>query len=124
MELKHVALISRTEEDADHFFGELLGLIKEPSKILPLELSESLFDIRSDLTVINYSGKGMRFEIFVTDEQRPFSKPVAHVCLEPPDRSFFLDRCGKFGFEVLRIPKGDKLITFVKDKTGNLFEIK
>ena len=124
MELKHIALVSRTEEDADLFFEKLLGLTKEPPKILPEELSEALFDICGDLMVIHYSGMGMRFEIFVTEEQKPEHKSVAHVCLETPDRSVFLDRCGEFGFKILRFPKGGKVITFVKDKTGNLYEIK
>lgn len=124
MELKHVALVSRSEKDADIFFEKLLGLTKEPPKILPAELSSALFDIDAELKVINYKRVGMKFEIFITGRRSPEVRPVAHVCLEIPDPPAFLQRCGELGVQVLRFPKGDKEITFVTDKTGNLFEIK
>ncbi|MBU4203368.1 MAG: hypothetical protein KJ727_04945 [Acidobacteria bacterium] len=124
MELKHVALVSRSEKDADIFFEELLGLTKEIPKILPAELSGAIFDIDAELKVINYAGDGMRFEIFITDIRSPEVRPAAHVCLQVSDPPAFLQRCGELGIQVLRFPKGDKVITFVTDKTGNLFEIK
>ena len=43
---------------------------------------------------------------------------------EVKDREEFIRRCEAMHLEVNRIPKGDTLLTFVKDYDGNLFEIK
>jgi hypothetical protein len=35
-----------------------------------------------------------------------------------------LRKCEKVQVEIIRVPKGESLITFIKDADGNLFEIK
>jgi hypothetical protein len=36
----------------------------------------------------------------------------------------FVNRCEAMQVEVNRVPKGDRLLTFVKDYDGNRFEVK
>lgn len=124
--LSHVALASSSEEGADKFFGDLLGLQKSEPKILPEALARALFGVGSDLRVINYANDRSRFEIFILPGGRVLGEAgrVEHVCLEIDGLEEFLQTCGRLSLKILRVPKGDSLLTFVADEDGHLFELK
>jgi len=124
MHLKHVALVAGSEEKADIFYSNLLGLNKSEPKTLPLELSKAIFNLDAELVIINYLNEDLHFEIFITDRSKDSSRQIEHLCLEVDDLSVFLNKCDSLGVEVVRIPKGDKMLTFIRDFNGNLFEIK
>jgi len=52
------------------------------------------------------------------------SPKIAHTCLEVDNFEVFLENCSRLNVDVARIPKGDKILTFIRDFDGNLFEIK
>lgn len=124
MVLKHVALVCGSEENSDKFYEQLLGLAKINSKILPRELSRQIFDLDSELQIINYADDTIHFEIFINSKESIDVKRIEHVCLEIEDMAAFLTQCRAMGVKVRQIPKGDKLLVFIKDYDGNLFEIK
>jgi catechol 2,3-dioxygenase-like lactoylglutathione lyase family enzyme len=124
MILKHVGLACSTEDNADKFYRDLLGLNKSEPKILPLDLSRAIFDIEAELKIINYIGKDLHFEVFISSRINNKYRQIAHLCLEVDALSEFIQKCRGLGVEISRIPKGDKFLTFVKDFDGNLFEIK
>lgn len=121
MDLLHVGLTASSAERADGFYVDVLGLEKAEPKVLPAAISRALFGIDRELTVLNYTGHAAHFEVFICPEE---PGRVAHACLAVTNRAEFLRRCADAGVEVLRVPKGDSLVTFVKDADGNLFEIK
>jgi catechol 2,3-dioxygenase-like lactoylglutathione lyase family enzyme len=124
MDLKHVALTSSSEENADAFYAELLGLTKSDPKTLPGELSKAIFDVDNELVMINYRDENVHFEIFVPGSGGGNSRQIAHTCLRVDDLEVFLEKCQGLNIDVSRIPKGDKDLIFIKDFDGNLFEIK
>ncbi len=124
MYIKHVGLVSGSEKNADKFFGELLGLRKAEPKTLPAALSQALFDINSDLIVINYLNDYSHFEIFISGAHKSSQRPIRHVCLEVDDLPSFLQKCRRLDVQIFQIPKGDSQLTFISDYDGNLFEIK
>jgi catechol 2,3-dioxygenase-like lactoylglutathione lyase family enzyme len=91
---------------------------------LPLDLSRAIFDIEAELKIINYIGKDLHFEVFISSRINNKYRQIAHLCLEVDALSEFIQKCRGLGVEISRIPKGDKFLTFVKDFDGNLFEIK
>ena len=121
---KHTALVCRTEENADRFFQDLLGLEKAEPWPLPVDLAMAIFDMDDELTVINYTGKGMHFEIFIDADYPGNSDGMAHTCVEVASRLHFLETCKTLGVRVNRVPKGDRVLIFVRDFDGNLFEVK
>ena len=124
MKFVHIGLSCGSEENSDAFYGTLLGLEKKGSKTLPSELSGQIFNVDTDYTIIDYAGSGLHFEIFI-DPNISLNRPnLAHVCLEVGDLRTFLQKAETMGFNVRRIPKGDRFLTFVEDFDGNLFEIK
>ena len=124
MRLKHVGLTSSSEEKADTFYADLLGLTKSEPTALPRELSKAIFRVDSELVIINYQDEQVHFEIFVTGPDGDNSRKIAHACLEVDNLEVFLENCSRLQVEVARIPKGDKELIFIKDFDGNLFEVK
>ncbi len=124
MNLRHVGLVCSSEANADRFFGQALGLKKADPKPLPRALSSSLFGIDRDLTIINYIGDGVHIEVFIDAQCPRRAAGIDHVSLGVPDVATFLLRCRDAGATVTQVPKGDALLTFVRDADGNLFEIK
>ncbi|MEE8432577.1 MAG: VOC family protein [Candidatus Desulfatibia sp.] len=128
MILKHVALVCGSKENSDKFYEQLLGLKEVNTKILPRELSRQIFDLDSELEIINYADENLHFEIFISDRESSGAtkkdKRIEHVCIEIEDMAAFLKKCHSMGVKILQIPKGDKLLVFIKDYDGNLFEIK
>jgi catechol 2,3-dioxygenase-like lactoylglutathione lyase family enzyme len=124
MVLQHVGLKSGSEEKADMFYRDLLGLEKSEPKTLNSKLSKSIFDIDSELVIINYLNQDVHFEVFITVSAGNIIPQIDHTCLEVQNLNDFLNKCKILGVEVNRIPKGDKTLTFIRDFDGNLFEIK
>ena len=124
MHLRHVGLTCSSEDNADKFYRDLLGLKKSEPKTLSSDLSHAIFNTDAKLQMINYMDENSHFEIFVADQVDMPRDPIAHQCLEVGDLPEFLDNCRAIGVEVALIPKGDKTLTFINDFDGNLFEIK
>ena len=124
MILRHVALTSSSEEKSDKFYQALLGLKKSKPKTIPPALSKALFDINSELKIINYLDEHLHFEIFVTSHNNSSVRRIEHVCLEIDDIAAFLEKCRTLQVKIVQVPRENKLLTFISDDDGNLFEIK
>ena len=125
MRIGHIALVSSSEEKANRFYREGLGLKELRSTVLPASLSKSLFGIEREFKVIDFGNEQIKFEVFIVNHEGvlPLRK-LDHICLEVEDREAVLKKCKGMGFEVLQVPKGDSLVIFLKDGESNLFEIK
>ena len=124
MQLKHIALTSSTEENADRLYHDVLGLRKINEKTIPASLSNEIFCVNAELKIVNYTNDAVHFEIFICDTRHIKTDTIGHVCLEVEDLEAFLERCRQNAIEVVQVPKGDARITFIKDVDGSLFEIK
>ena len=124
MEVRHYGLACRSEETADRFYEKFLGLKKSERKTVSAELAGAFFGIPSDLTFVHYSGEGIDFEVFFHQTGQPPAGSIAHVCLEVEGFESFLQRCRAMGVSIIRAPRGDWWVTFIRDFDGNLFEIK
>ena len=124
MNLKHVALTSSSEEKADAFYADLLDLKKSEPKLLPMELAKAIFNLDRELVMINYQDEQIHFEIFIAAGDDENSPKIEHTCLQVDHLEVFLEKCRRLNVDISRIPKGDKMLTFVRDFDGNLFEIK
>lgn len=125
MRLIHVGLRCRSEENADKFYANLLGLRKQEPKILAGSLSKQIFELTGDreFRIINYTNHQLHFEIFIDSRYIIDRERVSHICIDVGDINGFLDKCRTMGLAIRQIPKGDKIVTFVSDFDGNLFEI-
>ena len=124
MQLKHIAQVSSTEENADRLYQDVLGLKKINAKMLPASLANDIFNVNAELQIINYANDALHFEIFINNSHHVKNDTIGHICLEVENLEAFLERCRQNAVEVIQVPKGDGLITFIKDTDGSLFEIK
>ena len=125
MRIGHVALVSGSEEKANRFYKDGLGLKELRSTVIPASLSKSLFGIDHEFKVIDFGNEEMKFEVFIAENEREVpSQRLDHVCLEVENREALLKKWEEMGFGILRVPKGDSLVIFLKDEDHNLFEIK
>lgn len=120
--LNHVALQCNDKEKVETFFTEVLGLPIKKKFTVSRELSEAIFGIDESVDVEVYDNNETRFEIFIaqTEEKRGYG----HVCIEIDNKKEFIDRCKQYGIKPMFITKGGKNLLFVRDFSGNLFEIK
>ncbi|MBT4265355.1 MAG: VOC family protein [Deltaproteobacteria bacterium] len=124
MNLNHIALVCSSAENADRFFQTCLGLKKTAIKNLSAEISEKLFNRTEAFQMLYYSNDSLAFEIFVSEQTDRVEKSLGHVCIDVRNREAFIEKCQTEELEVLKIPKGDSLLVFIKDYDGNAYEIK
>ena len=126
MRLLHAAVVSRSEQQADRFFGDLLGLEQTRRSELSAELADRLFGLDQGCEIIYYGSEelGLELEVFVAGRPEIVERRLSHLCLEVVGRAELLERCAAMGFAVRQAPKGDYRVFFAEDGDGNLFEIK
>jgi catechol 2,3-dioxygenase-like lactoylglutathione lyase family enzyme len=119
--IQHVALEYSHKETADLFFTEILGMEKVKTTPLPRVLSFSIFGIDTDVEMVVYANESSRFEVFLHAKRKEHS--FDHIGLKVPDKDEFVARCKKHGLKPFVIQKNEKQLLFVRDFSGNLFEI-
>lgn len=124
MRLQHAGIACSHEDNADKFYKDLLGLKKSEPKTLPSDLAKAIFNFDAELQIINYLDENIHFEIFIAGGAKGGSGKINHLCLEVSDLAVFVEKCRRRSVDVTQIPKGDKILTFIRDFDGNLFEIK
>ena len=119
--LQHVALNCKDKIKADIFFTKILDLKLQKTSSLTSELSEKIFGTFKQVDVIVYSDNFTIFEIFLT--QNEVKHNFEHVCIKVKNKKEFIIKCENYGLKPFKINKGEKQLLFVKDFSGNLFEI-
>ena len=119
--LQHVALNCKDKIKADIFFTKILDLKLQKTSSLTSELSEKIFGTFKQVDVIVYSDNFTIFEIFLT--QKEVKHYFEHVCIKVKNKKEFIIKCENYGLKPFKINKGEKQLLFVKDFSGNLFEI-
>ena len=124
MSIIHTGLAASSEEKADRFFIDILGLEKSEPKIVDKKLTQAIFGINNELLMIHYKGGTVDYEIFVHQEYIAPEKQIAHSCIKVNDLKTIVGKCKDAGLKVIEVPKGSTAITFISDYNGNLFEVK
>ncbi len=124
MKYIHTGLAVSSEEKADRFYCDILGLEKSESRIIDRQIVRTLFGIDHELTMIHYQGGTVDFELFVQKGYKAPERQIAHTCIKVANLSDVLARCLKAGIRVVEVPKKSGNITFISDYDGNFFELK
>ena len=69
MELNHVGIINKNEEQALKFYVDFLCLKKTREILLPAKLSEQLFSVSKEIKVLVVENEGIKIEVFISDFQ-------------------------------------------------------
>jgi catechol 2,3-dioxygenase-like lactoylglutathione lyase family enzyme len=125
VKLNHTSVVCCSEERAERFYGEILGLERVKDFVIDKDLTRAIFDREGECRIIGYGSEAFTIEVFIPSPMPEAARrPFVHICLEADDPEGLLATCEKEGLEVRRVPRGAKEVCFVKDPDGNLFEIK
>ncbi|GAX61930.1 lactoylglutathione lyase and related lyases [Candidatus Scalindua japonica] len=123
MELNHVGIINKNEEQALKFYVDFLGLKKTREILLPSELSQQLFSVDKEIKVLVVEGEGIKIEVFVSDFQ-PENPNFTHFAIMVDSLSNLTGKAKQFDANVIIGKYKDKTVYFLKDFSGNLIEVK
>jgi len=126
MNIEHIALGYNSEEEADRFFIDLLGLKKIRSKSVSADLIQKFFAVDGEHKFIVYGNQDSSFEVFITNDNTRVQDVFTHSCLLIENRDEFLSRASSMGYDFIRVPRKDSdgYYLFIKDGFRNLYEIK
>ncbi|MCD6366858.1 MAG: VOC family protein [Bacteroidales bacterium] len=123
MELNHIGLNILNKNEVIDFYQNILGFHTEYRFDITEEIGTIVFGIKNPAKVILCRKKNLLLELLIRPEI--LNQGFAHICLGVKNRENIADKCNKSGYPVIRIKRSDKQdILFIKDKTGNLFELK
>jgi len=121
VKVNHIAIQVKNKKD-ELFFTEILGMEKVGNFKIAPHLSEAIFKKKRTVEVTIFVKDNFKIELFITG--RRVVPSFNHICLEIPDRKSFIERCKKYGIEIILVKRKGKESLFVRDFSGNLFEIK
>jgi hypothetical protein len=126
MKIEHLAVGYNSEEEADQFFINLLGLKKIRSKLVPEDLMEKFFNVKRETKFNIYGNEDSNFEVFITDDNSKTQDIFTHACLLIENRDEFISKASSMGYDIIKVPRkdGDGYYLFIKDTFQNLYEIK
>lgn len=135
IELNHVALNFSGKEKAETFFGKVLGLKKLKEFFINGEFAEKVFGINESVEIAVYGNEKTRFELFFTkhkaqkqkvQKQKAFNAQnnYSHVCITVPSIEELRKKCEQFNVHFFSVERENKMLFFMKDFSGNLYEIK
>ena len=123
MQLNHVGIINKNEEQVLKFYVDFLGLEKTKESFLAPALSEQLFSVSKELKVLVVENEGIKIEVFISDFQ-PENPNFTHFAVMVDSLSELTERAKQFDAEVIIGKHKDKTVYFLKDFSGNLIEVK
>ena len=122
MKLHHLALTIQNISEIQHFYVDLLGfkLIKEFE--LGIDWAKQIFGVNKSSQAFYLEGHGLALELFINENKKQAN--FNHWCLSFPDREAFIAKAKKQNATIIRIPRDSHDLIFIKDASGNIFEIK
>ena len=123
MRLNHIGLNIRRKEELVDFYQNLLGFHLKHQFDLKSSFAANIFGIEKRQEVFLYKKQDLLIELFIYPENT--KQGFAHICIEVKDREKIAGKCEDAGYPVTRIQRSGKPgLLFIKDKAGNIFELK
>jgi len=122
MRLNHIGLNISAESEIDNFYTSILKFWPNRKFEITDVLSRKVFQRGSEGKVFTVRNADLVFELFLTEEKQ--ITVFQHVCLEVNDREHMAEKAKAYGYPVVRIEREPNDMLFIKDKAGNIFELK
>ncbi len=122
MKLNHIAITITDKSEIEGFYKNLLGMKDIRSFEIAKDKVVGIFGIGDEITAYQLQKDDLVFEVFVLP--KPLEKGFDHICVSVPDREELIRKAIKNNYNVTRIEREHFDLVFVKDKSGNIFEIK
>lgn len=127
MKIAHIAIPSFYPEEDTFFYEKILKLKPKAKYTASENVMNYIFNTPSAVEVVIYEKKGITLEVFhLPKEYREKAyKEVFHICIVVRNREKLVKEVERRGYEVKRLKReGKPDLIFIKDKSGNLFEVR
>jgi len=118
----HIGITIKDKAEVENFYKNILGF--ELIKIFTISafLSENIFNIEKDIEVALVDNKDFTIELFISkiDNKQNYE----HICIMVENREQIIKKAQENRYPCIMIEREPFDIVFIRDKTGNLFEIK
>lgn len=122
MRLNHIGINIIEESDIQGFYKDILAFKPEWDFALPTDISQQFFGINQETKVVVLKNETLKLELFVHHETLQCG--YSHICIEVDDREETARKCLAGGYPVLRRKRENGDLLFIKDRSGNVFELK
>ena len=122
MKLEHIAITVSEPADIKDFYLDILGMKEVKKFVLNKVLANKIFGINNETLVFLLQKEDIFLEVFVTPEQKKQS--FEHICFAVNNREELVENCLRQNYECIRIERDLFDLVFIKDRSGNIFEIK
>ena len=123
MELNHIGVTNKSEEQALQFYRDFLGLEKTREILLAPELSEQLFSLSQEVKVLVFEKTGIKVEVFISNF-RHANPNFTHFGIMLDNFSEVIEKAPRSNVDIIMGKHKDKTVYFLKDFSDNLIEIK
>ncbi len=121
MKVNHIGLDIYPMSEVTDFYVNLLGMKLMRKFELTSELNLAIFGHSDQVVVMVVEKEEVRMELFLSLHRR--GKSLQHICLDVFDREDLASRAKKSGYVVIRVERPVRDLVFIKDKSGNIFEL-
>ncbi len=122
IKFQHLGLTIIEKTDIREFYQDILGMKIQKEFTLSGELAEQIFRQDRDIKVVAGTIGNLFVELFLAEENP--NVVWEHICFISENRPALIDACQAKNYPVTVIERKPFDIVFIKDKSGNLFEIK
>ena len=121
MKLEHIAITINHSDEIINFYERILGMEQERNFVLDKTLSTKIFGVNENLPVYLMKREDFVLEIFIYKQKL---QSVNHLCISVENRENLIKEVQEKGYETIIIEREQPDLVFIKDKSGNIFEIK
>jgi len=122
MNLEHIALTITDHKEIKQFYQDILGFAEIRNFILQKDLAGELFGIGKDSRVFHLQKDDLLLELFLMPQW--FEHAYNHICISVPAREAIVNKAIRDGYACIRVRRQHSDMIFLKDKSGNVFEMK
>jgi catechol 2,3-dioxygenase-like lactoylglutathione lyase family enzyme len=122
MKLEHIGLTVTDPAEVENFYHDILGMSEVRNFVLEKDLAGRIFGIDKEISVFLLQNEKLLLEIFLLPEQK--KQNFDHICISIKNREELIEKAAQNGYEYIRLNRKYADLMFIKDKSGNTFEIK
>jgi len=122
VQFQHLGISITEKSDIGEFYQEILGLQIQREFTLKSVLVRQIFRLEREIKVIAGTIGTLNIELFLVENNPGFT--CEHICFVTENRPALMKNCRAKDYPMTIIERKPSDIVFVRDRSGNLFEIK
>lgn len=122
MKLEHIALTISDIQEVKDFYIDILEMKELKNFVLNNELAQKIFNINKNTSAFFLQKENMFLELFVSEGNA--KQAFHHICISINNRENLIKKSEAKNYNCVRIKRNFSDLIFIKDKSGNIFEIK